>query len=159
MSRKKHHISYQQVASSELSPADRTLIEAAQAATYRSYAPYSNFRVGAAAKLSNGEVLTGSNQENASFTTGTCAERCLVFHANAEYPEAAVEVIAIAARNSEGQFTLSPISPCGACRQVLSEVELRYEKPIRVLLYGTDFCYIFDSIKDLLPFGFDSKVL
>mgnify|MGYP001331035435 CR=1 FL=1 len=102
----------------ELSDADRQLMDAAREATQRSYAPYSHFSVGAAARLANGTVVTGTNQENAAYPSGLCAERTTLFYANSQYPDQAVETLAIAARN-ERDFLDDPIPPCGACRQVM----------------------------------------
>lgn len=124
-----------------------------------SYAPYSKFCVGAAVSLDNGEVVCGSNQENAAYPSGTCAERCTMFYANARYPEATPLVIAIAAKNEKGQFTPTPITPCGACRQVLIETQHRYNHSLRVLLYGANRVYCLDSVSDLLPFQFDADAL
>ena len=100
----------------ELSEEERRLIDAAKEATARSYAPYSRFHVGAAALLANGIIVSGSNQENAAYPSGTCAERTTLFYANSQYPDQPVKALAIAARNASG-FLDSPIPPCGACRQ------------------------------------------
>jgi len=137
----------------ELPAEDLELVEKAKAATSRSYSPYSNFRVGAALRLSDGTIFTGSNQENASFPLGLCAERTAIFAAQHTHPELAVEAIAIAATNDRG-FMSEPIPPCGACRQVMLEVEDRYKSPIRVLLYGTKGTHVLKTIKDILPFQF-----
>ncbi len=137
----------------ELDADDRTLVEKAVEATGRSYAKYSNFNVGAALRLANGEIILGANQENAVFTVGLCAERTAIFAAQVKYPDQPVMAIAIAARNANGLMRL-PVSPCGSCRQVMSEVEERYGQPMRILLYGTDGVYIVNSVKDLLPLCF-----
>lgn len=137
----------------ELDADDRTLVEKAVEATGRSYAKYSNFNVGAALRLANGEIILGANQENAVFTVGLCAERTAIFAAQVRYPDQPVMAIAIAARNANGLMSL-PVSPCGSCRQVMSEVEERYGQPMRILLYGTDGVYIVNSVKDLLPLCF-----
>ena len=137
----------------ELDADDRTLVEKAVEATGRSYAQYSNFNVGAALRLANGEIILGANQENAVFTVGLCAERTAIFAAQVKYPDQPVMAIAIAARNANGLMRL-PVSPCGSCRQVMSEVEERYGQPMRILLYGTDGVYIVNSVKDLLPLCF-----
>ncbi|MBQ4276920.1 MAG: cytidine deaminase [Bacteroidaceae bacterium] len=144
---------------SELTDAERKLIDAAKSSTYRSYAPYSKFCVGAAIQLEDGEVLTGNNQENCAFPSGLCAERTALFYTNAQYPDTPVAAIAIAARDSNGEFTSVPISPCGSCRQALLETEHRFARPIRVMLYGTEGIYFIDSVRDLLPVGFDSDCL
>ncbi|MCK9312355.1 MAG: cytidine deaminase [Bacteroidales bacterium] len=138
----------------ELSEAEKKLVQLAKLTTSNAYAPYSNFQVGAAVLLDNGEILTGSNQENAAFSSGICAERVVLFYANARYPDAKVLTLAIAAQNMIG-FSSEPISPCGTCRQVLLEAENRYKSDIRVLLYGVDGIAIVESIKDLLPLSFD----
>lgn len=143
----------------ELSAADRELVEAARKATYSSYAVYSKFNVGAAVRLEGGEVVTGSNQENAAYPSGLCAERTTIFWANSQYPSKPVEALAIAARNEEGEL-VTPISPCGACRQVILETENRYGRPIRIILYGAKECYVVeDGIKALLPLSFGSEFL
>lgn len=151
-------INFKSCRKDELSLADKNLVEAACQATYTSYSPYSHFRVGAAVLLSNGETVKGSNQENAAFSAGICAERCAMFHANAQYPEESITTIAIAARGTDGDFTHCPISPCGVCRQALIEAQTRAKAPIRVLLFGQDEIYVVDSISDLLPFQFDEIV-
>ncbi len=142
----------------ELSAADRQLIDAAKEATARSYAPYSRFSVGAAALLGNGVVVTGSNQENAAYPSGLCAERTTLFYANSQYPDQPVQVLAVAARTENG-FIPMPIPPCGACRQVILETEKRYHTPIRILLYGRDEVYEVQGIGDLLPLSFDASAL
>lgn len=142
----------------ELSEIDHALVCAAMDATARSYAPYSHFRVGAAARLANGVMITGTNQENAAYPSGLCAERTTLFYANSQYPDQAVTTLAIAAR-TETDFILSPIPPCGACRQVILETENRYKQPIRILLYGREAIYEVKSIKDLLPLSFDGSEL
>lgn len=142
----------------ELTEKDRQLIDAACEATKRSYAPYSHFSVGAAALLENNIVITGTNQENAAYPSGLCAERTTLFYANSQYPDQAVKTLAIAAR-TENDFLDTPIPPCGACRQVLLETEKRYGVPIRILLYSKSETYILKSAKDLLPLSFDGDFL
>lgn len=144
---------------SELSEVEQQLVTAAKQATYRSYAPYSNFCVGAAVLMANGEIITGNNQENCAYPSGLCAERTTLFYANSCYPQTAVNILCIAARNTNGEFTKSPISPCGACRQVMLETEHRFGQAIKVMLYGTDGTYIIENVRDLLPVGFDSDDL
>lgn len=143
---------------SELSESEHELLKEAQAATWRSYAPYSNFSVGAAVRLSDGSIVTGNNQENCAFPSGLCAERTALFYANSRYPDFAVEAICIAARGLDGEFTRVPISPCGGCRQVMLEVEHRFGRPLKVMMYGTDGVYILQSARDLLPVGFEELV-
>ena len=142
----------------ELNPADRSLMDAAIEATTRSYAPYSRFSVGAAALLANGVVVTGTNQENAAYPSGLCAERTTLFYANSQYPDQSVLTLAIAAR-TERDFIDTPIPPCGACRQVILETEKRYKQPIRILLYGKECIYEVKSICDLLPLSFDASAM
>lgn len=158
MIQKELTIKYQSLSINDLNEVDRKLIENACKATYHSYAPYSNFHVGAAILLSNNEIIQGSNQENAAFGAGTCAERCAMFYANSHYPKESIQSIAIAARGTNGDFTESPIAPCGICRQALLEAQIRAKHPIRVLLYGKREILIVDSISDLLPIQFDEIV-
>ena len=106
----------------ELDAADRELMDAAREATNRSYAPYSHFSVGAAARLANGIVVTGTNQENAAYPSGLCAERTTLFYANSQHPDQAVTTLAIAARNEHDEFLESPIPPCGACRELMTQL-------------------------------------
>ncbi len=138
----------------ELTPDELHLVDIARDATSRSYAPYSKFRVGAAIRLSNGEVIAGANQENAAFSSGTCAERSACFYAHASYPDAKFEMIAIAARGTDGEFVAEPIPPCGACRQSLLEYETLAGSPVKVILVGRDKVYILPSVASLLPLTF-----
>lgn len=138
---------------SELPQGDRELVERALQASYNAYAEYSHFYVGAALRLAGGDIVIGANQENAAFPSGLCAERTALFAAQAQYPEREIEVLAIAARNDKGLLE-TPVSPCGACRQVILGIEDRYKKPIRVLLYGGSGVYCLSSAKDLLPLSF-----
>lgn len=142
----------------ELNEKDQLLLEQAKAATNNSYAPYSHFSVGAAALLTNDEVICGTNQENAAYPSGLCAERTTLFYANSRYPEAAVDTLAIAAR-TEQDFLDTPIPPCGACRQVMHETETRFHKPMRILLYGKDCIYEIAKVTDLLPLSFDASAM
>lgn len=137
----------------ELEPADRELVERALQATDNAYAPYSRFYVGAALRLADGTIVVGANQENAAFPSGTCAERTALFAAQANHPEQPVCTLAIAARNDNGLLD-EPVSPCGACRQVILGVQDRYKQPVRVLLYGKKGVYSLSSANDLLPFSF-----
>ncbi len=148
-------IPYVEHAHDALTAEDRRLVEAAKAACDTSYAPYSGFHVGAAILLENGEIVCGSNQENVAFTPGTCAERCAMHYANARFPNVAPLTIAIAARGKDG-FTGEPIAPCGVCRQVLLESEMRAGQPLRILLHGTRCVTEIPSAATLLPFQFDS---
>lgn len=143
----------------ELCEADRQLMEHAVAARARAYAPYSHFQVGAAVRLENGKIVTGNNQENASYPSGLCAERVAVFYAGAEYPGVAITSVAITATSKKYRVE-TPAAPCGNCRQALSEYEVRQKSPIRVLLMG-ERGEVFEcgSIADILPLGFDSSYL
>ena len=143
----------------ELMPEDREVVDAARAATANSYAVYSKFNVGAAVRLEGGVIVKGSNQENAAYPSGLCAERTTLFWANSQYPDRAVLTLAIAARTENGELAM-PIPPCGACRQVILETEKRYNRTIRIILYGTRECYVVeDGIKALLPLTFDASFL
>lgn len=142
----------------ELPKEERELVESAIAATDHAYAKYSNFMVGAAIRLSDGSVMIGANQENAAFPSGLCAERTAIFAAQAQYPEKAITMLAVAARNENGLLK-EPVTPCGSCRQVMLEVEDRYQQPMKVLLYGTDGVYVIDSAKDMVPLSFISENL
>ena len=141
---------------SELTPEDRHLVDDARSATQRSYAPYSHFRVGAAILLSDGTIVTGANQENAAFPSGTCAERTACYYAGANHPDAKFEKIAIAARGTDGNEVEQPIPPCGACRQALLEYEKLAGHDVKVLLAGNDAIYMLPSVKSLLPLSFSS---
>ena len=140
----------------ELNEADRALVTTAKEATARSYVPYSHFSVGAAALLGDGTVVSGTNQENAAYPSGLCAERVTLFFANANYPDIPVKMLALAAQTG-GSYTDGQVAPCGACRQVILETENRFNQPIRILMYGKDDIYIVDSIKALLPLHFDKS--
>ena len=140
----------------ELSADDRRLVQSAEDFLPHAYAPYSKFSVSAAAMLDNGIIVNGTNQENAASPSGLCAERTTVFYANSMYPQNKVVTLAISAF-FEGQIVKSPITPCGACRQVLLETEKRYNSPIRLILAGRDKCLIVNSINDILPLNFDSS--
>lgn len=137
----------------ELTDADRELIDHAMKATDNAYAEYSHFYVGAALRLANGRIVIGANQENAAFPSGLCAERTAVFSAQANFPDQSIESLALVARNDNGLVD-SPVTPCGACRQVLLGVEERYGRPMRILMYGKSGVYIVGSVKDLLPLSF-----
>ncbi len=136
----------------ELSDDDRRLVDEAKRMTATSYAPYSRFHVGAAILMADGSVATGSNQENAAYPSGTCAERTAAYHASAVKPGVAMKKIAVAAWTG-GRFQGRPISPCGACRQALAEYEKLYG-PIEVLLYGEECVYVLPSVASLLPLTF-----
>ncbi len=143
----------------ELSDTDREVVDAARAATANSYAIYSHFNVGAAVRLGSGIIVSGTNQENAAYPSGICAERTTLFWANSQYPNEPVETLAIAARTEQGELEV-PIPPCGACRQVILETEKRFGRNIRIILYGARQCYIIeDGVKALLPLSFNADFL
>jgi len=143
----------------QLNESDASLLKAAYGATDIAYAPYSNFKVGAAALLSNGEKLVGSNQENASYPVGLCAERVLLSTASSVYPGVAIETMAISYRNQSGASN-KPISPCGICRQTLVEYETLLNHPIRLILGGMEGkVYVLSSAELLLPLRFSGKDL
>lgn len=137
----------------ELSKDEYQLVRSAINATDSSYSPYSRFKVGAALRLSNGDIVCGSNQENAAFGVTMCAERAAIFAAQSSQPEQPIAAIAIAARNADGLLR-HPITPCGSCRQVMLEIEQRYKSPIKLYLYGIEGIYIADSAKSLMPLSF-----
>ena len=137
----------------ELSEDDQRLVNKAIEATRNSYAPYSNFHVGACLRTADGMEMIGANQENAAFPSGLCAERSAIFAAQSQHPESATVALAIAARNEEGLMA-TPVSPCGACRQVILEMEDRYQCDVKILLYGTEGIYVIPNVKTLLPLHF-----
>lgn len=147
-------IPVQELGYGELSAQEAALVNEARAATQKSYAPYSHFCVGAAIRLDNGVTVTGSNQENAAYPSGTCAERTACFYAGAHYPDATFDTIAIAARGTDGKFTEAPVPPCGACRQALLEYEKLAGHPVHVLLAGADKVYRLPSVSSLVPLAF-----
>lgn len=125
----------------------------------KAYAPYSKFKVGCAILLDNGKIVLGSNQENAAYPSGLCAERVAIFQAGAIYPEAKILKMAISATSDE-KPVLAPIPPCGACRQSISEYEFKQETPIEIYFMGeSGEVYKSDSLKNLLPFMFDKNYL
>ena len=158
MQSKEYHFSYGIYDGVEaLREEDALLLSKARTTTVDAYAPYSHFRVGAAARLVNGEIITGSNQENASFPGGICAERTLLSVAAALYPGVAIGTLAISYDNEHGTSD-RPIFPCGICRQSLQEFEQRTGKSIRLILGGMEGkIYIIPEASFLLPFGFTLK--
>lgn len=143
----------------ELEAKDAELLSQAHEAVLNSYAPYSQFHVGAAVRLANGVIVKGSNIENAAYPSGLCAERVALFAAQAQYPDVPVEAIAITA-NSENKVIDAPIPPCGGCRQVMVETEQRSQRPMRILCQGhTGPIFVFDGIETIMPFIFLTKYL
>ena len=137
----------------ELPSEYKMLVEKAKSSVKLSYSPYSHFAVGAAVLLDNGEVYCGANQENAAYPSGLCAERTVMFYANANRPDVPVKALACACYTN-GHFTAKPGSPCGNCRQVLLETEHRFKRNMEIVLYGEDEIYVFPSAKSLLPHCF-----
>lgn len=143
----------------ELTEQDAWLLSEAREVTQNAYAPYSHFKVGAIAKLDNGETVAGSNQENASFPVGLCAERVLLASAASLFPKIPIEAMAISYHNENGDSS-HPISPCGMCRQSLLEYESRVHQPIRIILGGlSGKVYIIDKASMLLPLSFTAADL
>jgi cytidine deaminase len=143
----------------QLSDEEMSLIKNATQAIASSYAPYSDFHVGAAVLLVDGTVVKGSNQENAAYPSGLCAERVAVFSASSAFPGKKIKAIAISAFSKHADLN-EPLAPCGACRQVITEYEHLYRSPIRVIMYGNSGkTRIFKSAKDLLPYVFQSEHL
>ena len=142
----------------ELPEEDRELVEIAKQMTLSSYSPYSHFKVGAAIRLRDGQIFKGSNQENAAFPVGLCAERVAFFAAGANAPKVPPVSIAIAAQTG-GKFTETPVAPCGSCRQALLETEIRFQQHIRIVLYGRESIWVVRSVRDLLPLTFDGSQL
>lgn len=150
----------QELGYDELEASDKILVDKAKEATRRAYAPFSHYQVGAALLLHNGEIVEGSNQENAAYPSGLCAERTAIFYASSANPGVPVKKIAIAAWMDPGEnkdyeegFQKYPVSPCGGCRQALMEYENLYGS-IEVILYGRDKIFILPSIASLLPLAF-----
>ncbi|GAA0543148.1 cytidine deaminase [Chitinophaga japonensis] len=149
------YLSYDDI--SELDADDAALLQAARKVTERAYAPYSNFRVGAVMRLANGQLVSGTNQENASFPAGICAERTALSAASSLFPGEPVQAIAISYQHPEGN-SHQPISPCGICRQSLAEYELRQQQPIRLILGGqSGKVLVIPAATQLLPFSFSAK--
>ena len=156
MTNKEIKIAYQEFESlDELELKDKELAQAAIEATSGSYAPYSHFNVGAAVMLENDEIIKGSNQENAAFPSGTCAERTALFYASASRPDVPMKAIAIAAMQN-GELCKNPVTPCGACRQVMSQFQLKSGIPMNIILVGGERIWKFTKVEDLLPFIFNS---
>ncbi len=144
---------------SELNESDRELLQKARVAAESAYAPYSNFYVGAALLLKNGQIITGNNQENVAYPSGLCAERVAIYAAGATFPDEAIETIAVTCKSPAFEVN-EPLSPCGACRQAIAEYEMRHNSKIRILLAGEKGrIRMVESISDLLPFMFKAEEL
>ena len=156
MTNKEIKIAYKEYESlAELEADDKALAQAAIEAMDGSYAPYSKFNVGAAVLLEDGDIVKGANQENLAYPSGICAERTALFYAGASRPDKAVSAIAIAA-GQKGTLVASPVTPCGACRQVMAEYQTKGGHPMRIILIGADRIWRFEKVEDLLPLIFDS---
>ena len=142
----------------ELPQPDQDLLLAARDAARNAYAPYSKFEVGAALLLENGEIITGSNQENADFTDGICGERVAIFYAHSKFPDVPVKSMAVTAKNSKG-LIVEHAQPCGSCRQVLIETEARYKKAMRIIMDGRKKIQVLEGADNLLPFAFKPGAL
>jgi cytidine deaminase len=143
----------------ELHITDRELLDKAKEAISGSYAPYSHYHVGAAVILANGQVITGSNQENMSFPAGLCAERVAVFAAASKFPDVPVAAIAISAMSEEFEVS-EPVPPCGMCRQAIVEYEMKFNNKIRIILGGQNGkVFVFHGMGTLLPLAFNEKGL
>ena len=156
MTNKEIKIAYQEFdCIDELEIQDKELAQAAIDATSLAYAPYSNFNVGAAVMFEDGEIVKGANQENAAYPSGICAERTALFYASASRPNVPMKALAIAAVYN-GELCKTPATPCGACRQVMSQYQLKSGIPMTILLIGGENIWKFSKVEDLLPFMFDS---
>ncbi len=159
MNIKEFKISLKEYKEEELNQEEKGLMENALKASVHAYAPYSNFHVGAAVLLEDGTVILGSNQENAAYPSGLCAERVALFYAQSQYPDIPVKALAITAVSDNFSID-SPVSPCGACRQVIAETEFRHQKKIKIIMKGqTGPVYIADGIETLLPLSFYEEKL
>lgn len=158
--KKEISISFIEILNAEdLTVMQTTLLQSAQEAMAHAYAPYSNFLVGAAVQLANGEIISGSNMENASFPLCICAEHVAIARAHATFPDQAIRAIAITATGDK-HFSENPVPPCGACRQIIIESEQRFQTAIEIILQGpTGKTWVFHSGKSLLPFSFDANYL
>ena len=144
--------------SEKLPETDQRLVTEAIKAISSAYAPYSGFSVGAAVLLANGAIITGNNQENAAYPSGVCAERVAISYASASYPDQKIKTIAIAAFLDK-QPSKEPVPPCGFCRQVMIETEIKQDSPLRVILYGKNQIQIIENARQLLPLYFDGSIL
>ena len=138
----------------ELLEEDRFLANTALSASERAYSPYSGFSVGVAIKFEDGTIVEGSNIENCAYPSGLCAERVALFHALSHCPDKKILKLCIVARNTSGNVLTMPVTPCGACRQVMLESECRQGTPIEVIMWGSECAYICSSVSDLMPLAF-----
>jgi cytidine deaminase len=156
MTNREIHIAYEEYKSiDELNAEDRELASEAIKAMEGAYAPYSHFHVGAAVRMSNGQIVRGANQENAAFPSGLCAERTAMFAAGAQYPEENILSIALAG-GMMGHLGNQPATPCGACRQVMAQYQHKSGKPMSVIMIAADKVWKFEKVDDILPLIFNS---
>ena len=156
MTEREIHITYQEYKSiEELSPEDRELAAEAIKAMEGAYAPYSHFHVGAAVRMSNGQIVRGANQENAAFPSGLCAERTAMFAAGARYPDKDMLSLALAG-GVMGRLGTQPATPCGACRQVMAQYQAKSGKPMSIIMISADKVWKFEKVDDILPLIFNS---
>ncbi|MBO4446783.1 MAG: cytidine deaminase [Bacteroidales bacterium] len=156
MNEKEIVINFQEFKSlEELNAEDRELAGAALDAMRNAYAPYSHFHVGAAVRMSNGQIVRGANQENAAFPSGLCAERTAMFAASAKYPDRDMTSLALAG-GVHGRLTDRPATPCGACRQVMAQYQTKAGKPMSVIMIGASKIWKFEKVDDILPLIFNS---
>ena len=156
MTNREIHINYEEYKSiDELNAEDRELAAEAIKAMEGAYAPYSHFHVGAAVRMSNGQIVRGANQENAAFPSGLCAERTAMFAAGARYPDKDMLSIALAG-GVMGRLGNQPATPCGACRQVMAQYQAKSGKPMSVIMISSDKVWKFEKVDDILPLIFNS---
>lgn len=160
MATEKHTISYQSYENADqLSSEFKALLDRAIEASKKAYSPYSKFNVGASVLLDNGEIIIGSNQENAAYPSGLCAERVALFSANSQYPDSNIIAIAVFAKNLNNELKQA-VMPCGSCRQVMSEYEHINDKPITMIFgAGKGDILVFDGVESILPFSFGPDFL
>ncbi len=153
-------ISYEEYSGiDELKTEDRSLLEHARKAIKSAYAPYSTYHVGAAVLLSDGQIVTGNNQENVAYPSGICAERVALFYASSQFPDIPVKAIAVTAKAKHFNVK-SPVTPCGSCRQVMAEIENRYHSELRLIMHGENGkIIIVEGVKNILPLMFTAEEL
>jgi cytidine deaminase len=159
MKQRKINIDFEEYNFEELNTADKNLLSKAAESLKTSYSPYSHFRVGAAILLEDEIIVKASNQENAAYPSGLCAERVAIFYASANYPDKKIKSIAVVADTDESEL-LEPVTPCGACRQVFNEYEIKQNQSFSILLKGkSNLVYKLNKTSDLLPLSFDGQHL
>jgi cytidine deaminase len=142
----------------ELNENDRKVLAAARESCAFAYAPYSGYQVGAAVLLANRQIVSANNQENSAYPSGLCAERVAIFYANANFPDAAIETLAVSAIK-DGTRVSDVVKPCGSCRQVIAETQFRFANSIRLILDGGDSIFVLKGSESLLPLSFSGKDL